>query len=850
MAAASSSLGTQFQEELTCSICLELFTRPKVLPCQHTFCQDCLQDLAGRGGTFQCPNCRQQVRLPPQGVTGLPDNLMAANMCEILQQQTLLSGPAARGTGHHHGNHREREQHSQRVTFGGKRSGTGQFGRHSAPAPAPAPIPAELASTTNVARGRGHHHGNQWQGEPQSQYQRTTFGTQGFGFGQFMRPVGVTVTEKGEIFVADRDNQRIQVFTLQGTFVRQFPTVVSGEKKMRPHDVAMDGEGNLWVVGWSVSSDLAMKYNKQGRVLGKFDLQKTNWYRGVAVDTRRNHILITQFTRGDCWDNRHGEVLVFRPNGTLEITVGQQQGMKIPQYITMDGEGNFLVSDYENHCVYVYNKDKQFLFQFGGEGSGEGQLKGPLGICTDRAGNIIVADLGNRRVEMFDKTGRFLKHIATDMERPYAVAMAPEGQLVVTDFTDNKVTIFPTFCLSQCLENLESGGTLKCAVCRQQVRLPPQGVTGLPDNLMAANMCEILQQQTSLPAARGTGHHHGNHRQQEHQSQRLRFGGKRSGTGQFDRHSAPAPAPAPIPAALASTTNAARGRGHRHGNQWQGEPQSQYHRTTIGTSGSGPGQFYSPSGVTVSEEGEIFVADRDNQRIQVFTLQGTFVRQFPTVVPRREEKIKPEDVALDGKGNLWVVGRTEFAQFAVQYNKQGRVLRKFDLQESEWYRGVAVDTRRNHILIIQTTGHWVNLHGEVLVYRPDGTLVRTVGQQQGMRFPRYITVGREGNILVSDSDNHFVYVYNEDGQFLFSFGGEGRGEGQLKGPGGICTDRAGNIIVVDLRNRRVEMFDKTGNFGKHITTDVRMPCAVAMAPQGQFVVTDVEKNTVSIFPTY
>ncbi|XP_078661417.1 tripartite motif-containing protein 3-like, partial [Branchiostoma floridae x Branchiostoma belcheri] len=92
MATAPSSLGTHFKEELSCSICLELFTRPKVLPCQHTFCQDCLQDHAGRGGTFQCPICRRQVRLPPQGVAGLPDNLMAANMCERFQQQATLSG--------------------------------------------------------------------------------------------------------------------------------------------------------------------------------------------------------------------------------------------------------------------------------------------------------------------------------------------------------------------------------------------------------------------------------------------------------------------------------------------------------------------------------------------------------------------------------------------------------------------------------------------------------------------------------------------------------------------------------------------------------------------------------------
>ncbi|KAI8497480.1 hypothetical protein Bbelb_247860 [Branchiostoma belcheri] len=629
MGSAPSSLKREVCEELSCSICLELFTRPKVLPCQHTFCQDCLRDHVEVRTPFQCPNCRLQVRLPPQGVTGLPDNLMAASMCEkvrkqetlleetekqpqsgnrcsfhpseevrlyckqcnlpvcsecceeshdghpttgikkaaqerrstvqalihegrnilesycgfirdlgekektlneqkrqrdnsiiqaynqmvqkltqrkdylltesqqnhsqnvekiqterdrvladinelsaacdraeqelqqggveFLSQQTALTevvgkyraraaptpvqtqpavfqptdtpvpvlghvtvqslpsapipaAPVARGTGHHHGNQRQKVQ--------------------SLPS---APIPAAPA-----ARGAGHHHGNQRKGEHQSQ--RVTFGERGSGPGQFYSPCGVTVSDEGEIFVTDEMNQRIQVFTLQGTFVRQFPTVVSGEEKMKPRDMVIDREANLWVVGFAVSAHFAVRYNKQGRVLRKFDLQKTEWYRGVAVDTRRNHILITQTTGG--LNNQHGEVLVFRSDGTLVRTVGQQEGMKLPWYITVDGKGDIFVSDWGNHSVYAYREDGQFLFQFGGEGSGDGQLCQPRGICTDRAGNIIVADYGNRRVEMFDETGKFLKHIATDVKGPWAVAMAKQGQLVVTDSVYHKVSIF------------------------------------------------------------------------------------------------------------------------------------------------------------------------------------------------------------------------------------------------------------------------------------------------------------------------------------------------------------------------------------------------------------------------
>ncbi|XP_078590583.1 uncharacterized protein LOC144870410 [Branchiostoma floridae x Branchiostoma japonicum] len=303
--------------------------------------------------------------------------------------------------------------------------------------------------------------------------------------------------------------------------------------------------------------------------------------------------------------------------------------------------------------------------------------------------------------------------------------------------------------------------------------------------------------------------------------------------------------PAPIPAAPASSNDG--DTGHNHGNQRQVKPQSQ--SLTFGGVGSGTGQFGCPYGVTVSDEGEIFVADSGNQRIQVFTLQGTYVRQFPTVFSA-EEKMTTYDIAMDREGNLWVVGDKDNAYFAVQYNKHGRVLGKFPLQEKGWYRGVAVDTRRNHIIITQITGNMYIKHGTVQVFRPDGKLVRTVGQQQGMEYPWYITVDSEGNILVSDCDSQHVYVYNEDGQFLFQFGGEGSGEGQLQYTYGICIDRAGNIIVADKGNSRVEMFDKTGKFLKHITTDMEEPRAVAWAIQGQLVVTDGENHTVSIFHNY
>ncbi|XP_019628041.1 PREDICTED: tripartite motif-containing protein 3-like [Branchiostoma belcheri] len=483
MATAPSNLRTQFKTELTCGICLELFTRPKetsltiqplinegrnIMESYLSFLRSLREEEKNLdekkkqtdSSIIQAYNqmveklikrrdhllaeldenhTKNLLRIQIERETVLADINELSAACDQAEQELqqgleeffILQTTLKDVVGKYRQKATPTPVQTQPAVFQPTDTPVPVLGHVMAQSLPSAPILAAPASSIEyAARGTGH------------QPQKMTFGGEGSETGQFMDPCSVTVSDEGVVIVADYRNQRIQGFTLQGTFIGQFPTVVSEEQKMGPNDVAMDGKGNLWVVGGTLNSDFAVQYSKQGRVLRKFDLQTSGWVRGVAVDTTRNHILITHTTGDWC---PQGEVQVFRPDGTLVGTVGRQQGMEHPQYITVDGEGNILVSDWGNNCVYVYNEDGQFLFQFGGEGSGTGQLNSPRGICIDRAANIIVADMRNSRVEMFDKTGKFLKHITTDMKGPRAVAMATQGQIVITDYYDNKVSIFQNF---------------------------------------------------------------------------------------------------------------------------------------------------------------------------------------------------------------------------------------------------------------------------------------------------------------------------------------------------------------------------------------------------------------------
>ena len=70
MATKQSSALEIIEQQLTCAICLDIYTEPKTLPCLHSFCQQCLERLPvnthGNKRFIACPTCRTSVQLPEE----------------------------------------------------------------------------------------------------------------------------------------------------------------------------------------------------------------------------------------------------------------------------------------------------------------------------------------------------------------------------------------------------------------------------------------------------------------------------------------------------------------------------------------------------------------------------------------------------------------------------------------------------------------------------------------------------------------------------------------------------------------------------------------------------------------
>ncbi|ELT88576.1 hypothetical protein CAPTEDRAFT_86592, partial [Capitella teleta] len=79
-----------------------------------------------------------------------------------------------------------------------------------------------------------------------------------------------------------------------------------------------------------------------------------------------------------------------------------------PRHVAVGQYGAIAITSRDSHCVRVYDKyGKSVISKIGGEGSGPGQLKQPLGLCLDRYENIVVADAGNHRVQVLSSGGEF-----------------------------------------------------------------------------------------------------------------------------------------------------------------------------------------------------------------------------------------------------------------------------------------------------------------------------------------------------------------------------------------------------------------------------------------------------------
>lgn len=130
-------------------------------------------------------------------------------------------------------------------------------------------------------------------------------------------------------------------------------------------------------------------------------------------------------------------------------TEGSEEGQVCrPWGVCIDQEGNILIADRSNNRIQMFTKRGDFIRSFGSHGSENGQFDRPAGIAVDRTNRIIVADKDNHRIQIFSFDGRFLMKFGSkgmkigQFNYPWDIDVNSDCQIVVSDTRNHRIQLF------------------------------------------------------------------------------------------------------------------------------------------------------------------------------------------------------------------------------------------------------------------------------------------------------------------------------------------------------------------------------------------------------------------------
>ncbi len=224
--------------------------------------------------------------------------------------------------------------------------------------------------------------------------------------GQFKVPRGVTIAPSGDILALDSGNGRVQRFSADGKFLSKFGKIGTGDGLLNilqsdggAGGVAVDEEGNIYVSdSWNYR---IQKFDPNGNLLAKW---------GQGFDTQ-------------------GDPAKAQANPT---------GFYGPRGITYDPTRKELyVADTGNRRIVVFDKNGNYLRQFGSLGSGPGQFSEPMAVAVSADGHVYVTDLRNKRLQILDRDGKYQGEVKIEWREqgqgePY-VTVDAAGTVYVSD---------------------------------------------------------------------------------------------------------------------------------------------------------------------------------------------------------------------------------------------------------------------------------------------------------------------------------------------------------------------------------------------------------------------------------
>jgi sugar lactone lactonase YvrE len=608
-------------------------------------------------------------------------------------------------------------------------------------------------------------------------------GSVGAAAGQFAFPTGIALDDSNNVYVVDNENNRIQKFNSSMIFERMWgwdvdsaggtgfeictsacQIGVSGGGTGQfnyPFEIALDSSNNVYVV--EIYNHRIEKFNSSGTFMAM-------WGRdvgGTGVDSCTSGCQV----------------------GSSGTGAGQ---FSYPYGLAINSTDNLYVGDSSNNRIQKFDSSMIFERMWGKNvggtnvdictsncqagiiGTGDGQFNYPTGIGTDSAGNVYVSDNANNRIQKFGVP--YINTFTLDDASP------DDGDLI-TDTIIFDALIPGTYVYT---ETVTSGWALDTITCTlisvSGIRSGGSFITDIRKGVLSVLL--------------GSG-----------ENVDCTFNNYSPGSITIHKDAFPANGTdfdftASSPLAPDFTTLPS------YQDQW-------------GTNGGGDGDFYSPVGIALDSNGNMYVADSKNNRIQKLDSVGTLIAMWGN------------DVGGTG---------VDSCTSGCQAGSVGTGAGQFNQP-----RGVAIDSVGN-VYVVELSNHRTQKFNSNMIFERmwgknvggEGVNTCTINCQAGIigtgegqfSSPSALAIDRSNNVYVADYGNHRIQKFDsagtlivmwgwgvDDGTAIFQVctsgcqaGTSGGGAGQFSGPLGLATDGANNVYVADTFNNRIQKLNSAGTF--------------------------------------